>query len=406
VKNNYEIIVVGGGVVGVSTAINLQKAGRNVLLLDKRGIAKETSHGNSGVIDAAYALPFAPPKIRDIPSILLGRIPAARIRFPDGLKTLPWVLDYYRNSLKVKRYQSGVSIRPLLENAVEEHKALLKDTAGLKYLKKTSRAKLYRCEESFKAANVELELLRSFAVDCNIMNASEFSEIEPDIKPAYHAVITSDSGGRYTNPQKAIEAMAQGFVEQGGSIEFEEVQSLEKKECWLVNNKYKAKEVVVCTGPWTNELLKPLGYRFPMAMKRGYHQHFKSSASINHALIDADTGFLICPMEQGIRITTGVEFADRDSPPNPIQISQVLPRARELVELHEAIDEPWLGSRPCMADSLPVVGESRKHKGLWFNFGHGHIGLAIGPSTGRLVTQMILTQKPFCDPEPYSPYRF
>ena len=97
VKNNYEIIVIGAGIVGVSTAIHLQKHGRRVLLLDKRGIAQETSHGNSGVIDAAYALPFAPPKLRDMPAILLGRLPAARIRVPEGIKTLAWVWDYYRH---------------------------------------------------------------------------------------------------------------------------------------------------------------------------------------------------------------------------------------------------------------------------------------------------------------------
>ena len=112
-------------------------------------------------------------------------------------------------------------------------------------------------------------------------------------------------------------------------------------------------------------------------------------------------------MEQGIRITTGAEFADRDAPPTPVQIERVLPYARELFPLGEANEaEAKLGNRPCFADSLPVIGAAPRHKGLWFNFGHGHSGLTIGPSSGRLLAEMLCGEIPFCDPMPYRADRF
>lgn len=407
-NKQYDAIVIGAGIVGVSTALHLQQKGHSVLLLDKKGIAQETSYGNAGVLDTGYVLPFAPPSLSKTPQILLGQEPSARMVLPSGLKYLPWIADYYRNSLKGKRYQNGMQLRPLIEDAAEEHKALLKDTDGLKYMTGHGRAKLYRSKKSFKGASEELALLNDCGVKYEIFDAQAFQEIEPDVKPNYYKAVTYEGSGRYTNPGKAIEAMAQKFAGQGGDIVIEDVTAIhDDKDGWSVNQTYQAKNVVICAGPWSNSLLKPLGHKFPIAMKRGYHKHFKSSAKVSHALVDADVGYLICPMEQGIRITTGAEFAGLNAPSNPAQIAQVLPRAREFVDVAEAVeDEAWLGARPCMADSLPVIGQSDKHKGLWFNLGHGHVGLTIGPASGKLLAQMLSNEKTFCDPQAYSPQRF
>lgn len=141
-------------------------------------------------------------------------------------------------------------------------------------------------------------------------------------------------------------------------------------------------------------------------MKRGYHQHFSTSAKISHSLIYVGQGCAISQMELGVRITTGVEFADQGTSANPIQIQQILPQVRRLISLNDSVGDSWLGARPCLADSLPVIGASKKYKGLWFNFGHGHVGLTAGPSSGKLLAQMISGEKTFCDPVPYSPYRF
>jgi len=165
----------------------------------------------------------------------------------------------------------------------------------------------------------------------------------------------------------------------------------------------------VALGPWSPDVLKPLGYKFPFAVIRGYHRHFrgKGNAGLARPVLDADVGYCITPMEMGIRMTTGVEFAARDAKPTPDQFDHIMPRARELFPLAEPIESrPWMGSRPCFPDSRPVIGRAPGRSGLWLAYGHGHSGLTLGAVTGRLVAEMIMGSTPFCDPTPYSAERF
>ena len=143
--------------------------------------------------------------------------------------------------------------------------------------------------------------------------------------------------------------------------------------------------------------------------KRGYHWHFKpqGNAGLTRPVVDVDNGYCIAPMEQGIRLTTGAEFADRDAPPTPVQFDRLLPEAKGLFPLGDKVEpKPWMGSRPCFADSMPAIGRAPGQAGLWLCYGHAHWGLTLGPITGRLVAEMITGATPFCDPAPYSVARF
>ena len=170
-----------------------------------------------------------------------------------------------------------------------------------------------------------------------------------------------------------------------------------------------AREVVVALGPWSDQVFRPLGYSIPLSVKRGYHLHLapRGNAVLNHPVLDSDLGYLLAPMNRGIRLTTGVEFAHRDAPPTPVQVEQALPRAHALFPLGEAIDAtPWMGARPCLPDILPVIGKAPRHPGLWFDFGHQHHGLTLGPATGRLLAEMMTGETPFADPTPFAVERF
>ncbi len=169
------------------------------------------------------------------------------------------------------------------------------------------------------------------------------------------------------------------------------------------------REAVIALGPWSDDVFRGLGYNMPLGIKRGYHLHLaqRGNAVLNRPVLDSDLGYLLAPMNQGIRLTTGAEFARRDAPPTPVQIERALPLARELFPLGEAIDAtPWMGRRPCMPDMLPVIGKAARHAGLWFNFGHQHHGLTLGPATGRLLAEMMTGAAPFADPRPFAAERF
>jgi D-amino-acid dehydrogenase len=171
----------------------------------------------------------------------------------------------------------------------------------------------------------------------------------------------------------------------------------------------RAREAVVALGPWSDQIFGPLGYSIPLGVKRGYHLHLapRGNAVLQHPVLDSDLGYLLAPMNRGIRLTTGVEFARRDAPPTPVQVERALPRARALFPLGEPIDaKPWKGARPCLPDMLPVVGRAPRHTGLWFDFGHQHHGLTLGPATGRLLAELMTGETPFADPAPFRVERF
>ena len=170
-----------------------------------------------------------------------------------------------------------------------------------------------------------------------------------------------------------------------------------------------AGDVVVALGPWAPDLLRPLGINLPLAVKRGYHRHYRAqgNAVLSRPVLDAENGYVLAPMEQGIRLTTGVEFAARDAAPTPVQLDASMPVARELFPLGDAVEaQPWLGARPCFPDSRPVISRAPRQRGLWLACGHGHWGLTLGAATGRLIADMMTGATPFCDPKPYSAERF
>jgi D-amino-acid dehydrogenase len=170
-----------------------------------------------------------------------------------------------------------------------------------------------------------------------------------------------------------------------------------------------AGSAVIALGPWADGLTKALGYDLPLAVKRGYHMHYRAAgeARLNHPMLDTERGYFLAPMRQGIRLTTGAEFARRDAIKTPVQLGRAEPIARDLFPLAERLDtEPWMGARPCTPDMLPIIGKAPRHANLWFAFGHAHHGLTLGPVTGRLLAEMITGEAAFVDPAPYSPERF
>jgi D-amino-acid dehydrogenase len=176
-----------------------------------------------------------------------------------------------------------------------------------------------------------------------------------------------------------------------------------------VEGSVAAGQAVIALGPWSDVMTRALGYELPLAVKRGYHMHYRAAgvARLNHPLLDTERGYFLAPMQRGIRLTTGAEFAMRDAIKTPVQLGRAEPVARDLFPLGERLDaEPWMGARPCTPDMLPVIGRAPRHASLWFAFGHAHHGFTLGPVTGRLLAEMITGEAPFVDPAPFAPERF
>ncbi len=202
------------------------------------------------------------------------------------------------------------------------------------------------------------------------------------------------------------------FVGAGGELRQSDIHALAPNgEGWrvtLADGVISARHVVVALGPWSAEPLRPLGYCVPLAFERGYHREFKPNParSLQRPIHDADGSFLMTPMEQGIRVTSGVELTARDAPSSFAQLDAVVPVARGVVEFGAAVGEPWRGARPTLPDSLPMIGPAPRHAGLWLAFGNQHIGFTTGPATGAAIAAMIAGATPAFEVSAFSPGRY
>ena len=304
-------------------------------------------------------------------------------------------------------------MRPLFANAVSEHEALMSQSGATRYLRKDGWIKLYRSDAAFAATARERDLAASLGLQHRVLSGEEARALEPSLMPVFRHAVHWPEAASVSNPLAVTKAYAAQFVLLGGLMLKGDARTLHRSgEHWRVDTDegpVDAKEAVIALGPWAPDVLGPLGIKLPLAFKRGYHRHFRPSgnAGLTRPVVDTENGYCLAPMEQGIRLTTGAEFADRDAPPSPEQFARLMPAARGLFPLGEGVEtQPWLGSRPCFADSRPVIGRAPGQPGLWLDYGHAHWGLTLGPVSGRLLAEMMTGATPFCDPRPYAAERF
>lgn len=216
-----------------------------------------------------------------------------------------------------------------------------------------------------------------------------------------------------SDPGGLIQAYGGLFEQRGGTVLRAAVRSLSPSaggKGWVVETdqgRHEAAEVVIALGPWSLSLLQPLGYRFPMVRKRGYHRHYQASPGLTLPLMDSGYGYVMAPMSQGLRITSGAQLCAPDAPAREKQLLRAEEAARELLNLGSPCeDKPWFGTRPCMADMLPVIGPAPLHKDLWLHFGHGHQGFTLGPASANLLVDLMTGQQPSLNRQPFAPHRF
>ena len=410
-----DVAVLGAGIVGVCAALHLQARGREVALIDRRGAAgQETSFGNAGLIERSSLIPYLFP--RDPAKLIkyaLNLLPEAHYHITALPALAPWLMRYWRESAPERVARNIEARRPLIENSLIEHEALIQQAGAGALLRKDGWIKLYRSETSLAAGIAEAERLRAYGLHIDLLDARELAAREPDLATMLGGVHFRDSAG-VSDPAALSKAYADLFLSRGGRLLVGDALSLaqEPDGRWRVETSegpLAARDAVVALGPWSDAIFRPLGYEIPLGWKRGYHMHYTAAggARLRHPVLDADMGYLLAPMARGVRLTSGAEFARRDAPPTPVQIEISEPAARALFPLGDRLDpQPWKGARPCLPDMLPVLGPAPRHKGLWFDFGHAHHGLTLGPVTGRLLAQMMTGEAPFIDPAPYRVERF
>jgi D-amino-acid dehydrogenase len=412
---NADVIVLGAGMIGVSTALHLQKRGRSVVLVDRRGAGEETSYGNTGIIQREGVVPYPfPRQVGLLAQYALNRRPEANLHWGALPRIAPWLLSYWRASTTAGLAATARAARPLIERCIVEHEALMTDAGITGMMRRTGYMRFYRSAAGLAAEIAKDEGYReTYGVNFRALDAHGVSELEPHLKIGGAGGVLMPDPVSVADPSAVVKAYARLFEERGGRFVQGDARTLQAlRGGWQVRTgegPVSAAAVVVALGPWADDLFAALDLKLPFGVKRGYHMHFKpiGNATLNRPVLDAENGYVLTPMVKGIRLTTGAEFALRDAPPTPAQLARAEPLAREIFPLGERVDpEPWLGRRPCLPDMLPVVGRAPKREGIWLNFGHHHLGFTMGPVTGRLLAEMMTGEAPFTDPEPYRADRF
>jgi len=409
-----DVIVLGAGIVGTSIAVHLAKRGLSVALVDRAGPGEGTSYGNTGIIEGNTIFPQAfPSNWATLLRIALKRAPEANYHLTFLPKIAPWLMAFRAASRPERLLETAQLMRPLFARAIAEHDALSAEAGAGRYLRRSGWLKIYRGDRSFAAQARELELASTLGIANVSLDGEAARALEPSLNPVFRHAVHWTGAVSVSNPLALTRAYAARFAALGGITLSGDARSLHRAEPhWRVDTAsgpVDAGDVVIALGPWAPDVLEPLGIKLPLAVKRGYHRHFhaQGNAALSRPILDAENGCCLAPMEQGIRLTTGAEFARRDAPPTPVQFGRLLPAARDLFPLGEPAEPaPWLGARPCFADSRPVIGRAPRSRGLWLAFGHGHWGLTLGPATGRLIAEMMTGATPFCDPKPYGVDRF
>lgn len=406
-------VVIGAGMVGTSSAWHLLRRGHEVVLIDRNEPGQETSFGNAGLIqrEAAEPYPF-PREWSKIWQVAMGRGFDIAWRASALASVMPRVLAYAWHSRPERHARLSEHYGALIAACITEHEVLVRSAAAQDLIDTRGYRKIFRSVSAFERAARDAErLARNWGIDNRIEGSAELARREPALRQSLAGAILHASTWSVRDPGALVQRYAADFVAQGGQLLRAEVHALEPQtQGWSLRTsqgRVQAQEVIVAQGPWSQDLLTCLDYRFPMFFKRGYHQHYDGAHGLGGPVFDAEKGYLLVPMRAGLRLTTGAELALRDAPAQPTQLAQAEPCARTLVELGRPLPlAPWMGSRPCMPDMLPVMGPAPHHLGLWFNFGHGHQGFTLGPVAGRLLAEMISGEPCFLDPAPYAATRF
>ncbi|RDV00573.1 NAD(P)/FAD-dependent oxidoreductase [Trinickia dinghuensis] len=407
-----DAIVLGAGIVGVSVALQLKRRGLSVALVDRKAPGNETSLGNAGLIQREGVYPYAfPRQFASLVHYAGNRATDVRYHPAAMPKLLPFLSKYWHHSRADRHAAIARAYSTLIEHCVTEHRTLVEEAGAQSLVRSDGWMKIFHSARAMEATIADARRWEAeYGVPHEVLDSVALRAAEPALSHALVGAVRYPSSDSTSDPNGLVTAYARLFERLGGHILIGDANTLEPS--WRVATQegpVEAHSAVVALGPWSNDIAQGLGYELPLAVKRGYHMHYaaRDGARLNHPVLDVENGYLITPMARGIRLTTGVELGFRDTQKTPVQLEAVEPLARDVFPLGERIDpEPWLGSRPCTPDMLPIIGPGTKHRDLWFAFGHAHHGLTLGPITGRLIAEMMTGTPTVVDPRPFRADRF
>lgn len=409
-----DTIVIGAGIIGINCALALQSRGFNVCVLDRKGVAAETSQGNAGAFAYTDIEPLATPGImRKAPKWLLDPLGPLSIPPAYALKIAPWMLRFWRASWP-DRFEAAVaaqaSLMEVSRAALERQVALVN---GESMMRREGQLQLYEGEREFRASQEGWALRRRHGIDFAFLDSPEaIAEIQPGLHPRFTHAAFTPGWMNVVDPKAWTEHLAKVFLESGGAIERTDVQALELQadeiSVLTSDGSRGARHVIVAAGAWSHHLARTIGDTIPLETERGYNTTLPAGAfDLRTHLTFGGHGFVVSRIGDGIRVGGAVELGGLKLPPNYKRSEILLKKAsRFLPELNVEGGRQWMGYRPSLPDSLPVIGRSRPAENLLYAFGHSHLGLTQAAGTAELIVDLATHARPAVPVDAFSHIRF
>ncbi len=411
-QKKIKVGIIGAGIQGISNALFLQKKGYEVEIFDRdEPGSPAASYGNAGHFSPYASLSLNRSDIlADVPAMLLSSTGPLALKWNYVPKMIPWFLKFILNTSQKKMMHTAKYMHQILDLALPAYDELFEEI-DLNGLVENKGILYIWNDKDLKSRELEIKVRNELGVKQQLVDKKEIHDLEPNLKPFYHAGVYYPYARHARNPKKILLKLFELFLKKGGKflkknnedIYFDNERPIFKSD----NEKYIFDKVVIACGAFSKKLTDNLGERIPLDTERGYHVHFKNCDHLlRRPVIFSNRGFGITPMEQGLRVVGTVEFGGLKNPLSKSRINNLISNAKYMLgDLPEHEDE-WLGFRPTLPDFLPVMGPSKNHKNVFYCFGHHHLGWTLGPISGKIVSGMISKENTNLNLDPYSSKRF
>ena len=411
-EKNLKIGIVGAGIQGISNALFLQKKGFSVTIFDRdEPGSPAASYGNAGHFSPYASVPINRPDVlTDVPAMLLSTTGPLALKWNYVPKMIPWFLQFIRNCTTKRMMHTAKNMHQILDLALPAYDELFDEIELGGLVEKKGILYIWN-DQSLKSRELEIKVRNELGVDQQVVTPKEIHDLEPNIKPIYHGGVYYQYGRHARNPKKILLKLYDLFLKKGGKFLKMNIKDInfndEKPVIKAETQSFLFDKIVIACGSFSKKLTDNLDEKIPLDTERGYHVHFKNCDHLlSRPVIFQNRGFGITPMEQGLRVVGTVEFGGLDNPLSKSRVKNLIDNAKYMMgDLPEHEDE-WLGFRPTLPDYLPVIGPSKKHKNVFYCFGHHHLGWTLGPISGKIISGMIAEENTNLDLKPYSSLRF
>jgi D-amino-acid dehydrogenase len=413
VNKNKKIIIIGAGIMGISSALNLIKRGYQVTIIEKEINGEPASFGNASWLSGPSITPvLTPGSIYKIPKMLFSKDGPLFLRFPGVIKILPWLFKYLTYSTKSKTEYISKHIAPLLANSVVEHKKLAKDTDAIKWIKDSPYLYLYKHKEDFVKDSFVWNIRKEYGFNLIEIQSEELRHLVPGLSKEYKYAIKIENQGYITNSKNYLKDLLEGFIKLGGKVIEDNVIDITSSEKEIkvktLKKEISSDGVVIAAGIFSDTLSKKFGANVPLQSERGYHLELnETNIKLEYPLFNGYLKLAIAPRPNGIRFAGLVEFGSLKSKPNKKAYDLLMRNAKSMFpEITFKNKSEWTGHRPATVDSLPLIGQSSMDEKVFFAYGHHHMGLSAGPKTGEIISKLISRDNDQSDLNAYNPSRF